>query len=390
MATMKTTSRYGCKRQDTTRTIQARCSTHIQSGTTTVLTSKDGPGRYVSPAAPLCVPSLLILIPTKDFLLDPYTYDYWNATFQRNKDLPVSHPGEYSTDLVAGKAFGFLDDAVAAEKPFFLAVAPIGPHSHISGSSISSGKLKVEIPKAAERHQHLFPGVKVRRTDNFNPDRASGGDWIRRQPRLTEEQVEYNDDFYRGRLQALQAVDELVDGLFEKLEEYDILDNTYIFYTSDNGFHIGQHRLQPGKECGYEEDINVPLIIRGPGLPKDQTSYAVSAHTDLVPTFLSLAGAALPADLDGVPIPLLHDDSTVGLAKRREHVNVEYWGWALSEGKWGFNGGDDRNILNNTYKALRVISDEYNLYYSIWCTNEHELYDLNVSTHSQSKYCRLY
>jgi arylsulfatase A-like enzyme len=311
--------------------------------------------------------------------LDPYTYDYWNATFQRNKDAPVSHPGEYSTDLIASKAFGLLDDAVAADKPFFLSIAPIGPHSHMSGNRLSDGDLTPDIPQSAERHRHLFPGAKVPRTANFNPEDPSGGNWIRRQPKLTEEQISYNDDFYRGRLQALQAVDELVDGLFNRLEEHGILDNTYVFYTSDNGFHIGQHRLQPGKETGYEEDIHIPLIIRGPGVAKDTSSSIVTAHIDLVPTFLSLAGAPLPPDLDGEPIPLNRETSPTTALAKREHVNVEYWGWVLSEGKWGFNGGADRIISNATYKALRVVSEEYDLYYSVWCTNEHELYDMTVS-----------
>jgi len=45
-------------------------------------------------------------------------------------------------------------------------------------------------------------------------------------------------------------VDEIIDGVFARLTENDILEDTYIFYSTDNGYHIGQHRLQPGKECG--------------------------------------------------------------------------------------------------------------------------------------------
>lgn len=76
--------------------------------------------------------------------------------------------------------------------------------------------------------------------------------------------IEYNDHFYRQRLRALQAVDEMVEGIVTRLDSYGILDNTYVVYSADNGYHISQHRLSPGKECGFEEDINVPLIIRGP------------------------------------------------------------------------------------------------------------------------------
>ncbi|EEY16605.1 arylsulfatase [Verticillium alfalfae VaMs.102] len=324
-----------------------------------------------------------------DFLLDPNTYAYWNATFQRNKDAPVNHLGQYSTDLVAQKAYGFLDDAVAAGEPFFLGIAPIAPHSNVNASTlnpvkgpdedvpVSDGEFRVNFPQPAKRHEHLFPDAKVPRTENFNPDKPSGADWVRRQPKLSDENVAYNDLHYRGRLQALQAVDELVDGLIDKLEEHGVLDNTYIFFTTDNGFHISQHRLQPGKECGYEEDINIPLIVRGPGVPKGAISESVTAHIDLVPTILNLADAPLRADFDGAPIPLSSEELEAAPLSR-EHVNIEYWGWAISEGKWGFNGGDDKRVFNNTYKAIRVIGEGYNLYYSIWCTNEHELYDLNT------------
>jgi arylsulfatase A-like enzyme len=169
-------------------------------------------------------------------------------------------------------------------------------------------------------------------------------------------------------------VDEIIDGVVKRLDDYGILDNTYIFYSSDNGYHIGQHRLQPGKECGFEEDINVPLIVRGPSVPKGEISDIVTTHTDLAPTFLSLVNGKLRADFDGAIIPL--DVAGLDEAKvaRHEHVNVEYWGFALSEGDYG-----QRWFDNNTYKALRVIGKGYNLYYSVWCSGEHQLYDLIVS-----------
>lgn len=233
-------------------------------------------------------------------------------------------------------------------------------------------------PIPAERHAHLFPDAVVPRTPNFNPDTASGASWIAKQSKQSPENVAYNDHFYRSRLRALQAVDELVDSVFQKLEEYGILDDTYVIYTTDNGFHIGHHRLQPGKECGFEEDINIPLIIRGPGVPKGEVSKIVTTHTDLTPTILQLAQAPSRADFDGVDIPLTADGLENAVATRHEHVTVEFWGIAASEGQFGYFDRNQSFILNNTYKAIRIVSKEYNLYYSVWCTNEHELYDLNV------------
>lgn len=251
-------------------------------------------------------------------------------------------------------------------------------------------------PIPAKRHEHLFPDVKVPRTPSFNPEKPSGANWIKTLKRQNDTNVDYNDHFYRQRLRALQAVDELVDGLFTRLKEYDILDNTYVVYSSDNGYHVGQHRLQPGKSCGYEEDINVPLIVRGPNVAQNVSTDIVTTHTDLAPTFLDLLGIPLREDFDGDPIPLTENQIEETHDERQEHVTVEYWGYAAGEGIYDCAYPThtlhsltvhvlirtlkvDLSAYNNTYKALRIRGSEYNLYYSVWCNNEHELYDMTVS-----------
>lgn len=156
-------------------------------------------------------------------------------------------------------------------------------------------------------------------------------------PRQSDDNVAYNDEYYRSRLRALQAVDEFVDGIFSRLTDLNILENTYIFYTSDNGFHIGQHRLQPGKTCSFEEDINVPMFIRGPGVPKNKTSDLVTTHTDLVPTIFNIAGISPHDDFDGKAIPLSENGIARAEKRRHEHVNVEFWGPGAGEGLYGYN-----------------------------------------------------
>ncbi|KAL2065831.1 hypothetical protein VTL71DRAFT_3501 [Oculimacula yallundae] len=312
-----------------------------------------------------------------DFLLDPYTYNYMNSTFQYTGETPKSYEGQYSTDVLAQKAFKLLDDAVKAENPFFLTLAPIAPHANIqmNGSVLDDGHtFKFGSPVPAERHKHLFKNEKVPRTASFNPDKPSGANWVLELKQQNQTVVEYNDHFYRQRLRALQAVDEMVDELFNRLETHGIMDNTYIIYSSDNGFHIGQHRLQPGKSCGYEEDINIPLIIRGPGVAEGYATDIVTTHTDLAPTFFDLLGIPQRDDFDGTVIPVTKAGIKNESERRREHINVEYWGFAGGEGRY------DHDILheNNTYKAIRISGPDYNLYYSIWCNNEHELYDMNI------------
>ncbi|KAK3320357.1 alkaline-phosphatase-like protein [Cercophora scortea] len=329
-----------------------------------------------------------------DFLLDPFTYDYLNSTYQRNQDRPVRHEGEYTGDLLAEKAYGFLDDAVKEDEPFFLGIAPVAPHSNVHFDLLSGditepitdpGQIEFEVqfspPIPAKRHEQLFKDVKVPRTPHFNPDQAQGANWVRKLPKQSQENVDFNDHFYRQRLRALQSVDELVDGVFRRLERYGLLDNTFVIYTTDNGYHIGQHRLQPGKECGFEEDINVPLLIRGPGVPQGEIADIVTTHIDLAPTILQLAGAPSRADFDGEAIPLRSTELAEAAETRHEHVAVEFWGMAATEGKlWD---GEDRIILNNTYKAVRIVSKTYNFYYSVYCNGDHELYDLTTDPYQQ-------
>ncbi|CAN8104300.1 unnamed protein product [Discula destructiva] len=318
-----------------------------------------------------------------DFLLDPGTYSYRNPIYQQDTDAPVQHHDEHTSDLITDKAQGLLSKAIAAGNPFFLGVAPVAPHSDVRADRHVGLPLMTE-PVPAERHKGLFKDVKIPRTDNFNPGSPSGASWVRQLPQLNATSVEYLDHYYRQRLRALQAVDELVEKLVVQLDDAGVLEDTYIIYSSDNGFHIGQHRLPPGKECGYDEDIRVPLMVRGPGVPKGKVEDAVTTHIDLAPTILRMVGADVRPDFDGVPIPIGVDSDSPPAdsapeTKRHEHVAVEYWGMALAEGEGGgFDGHGHNIVVNNTYKAVRIIGEKYNLYYSVWCNNEHELYDIET------------
>ena len=118
---------------------------------------------------------LLLTESHKDFLLDPYTYNYLNSTFQRKHETPKSYEGHYVTDVLADKAYGLLHDGVYAanKRPFFLTIAPIAPHGNIdmSGSILDENPIfKHDVPISAKRHQHLFKNLRVPRTVNFNPD----------------------------------------------------------------------------------------------------------------------------------------------------------------------------------------------------------------------------
>lgn len=203
-----------------------------------------------------------------------------------------STAGDYMTDVLAGKAAAFVRGAAGSGQPFFLYLATYAPH-------------KPSTP--AKRHAGLFPDLKAPRTPSFNEaDVGDKPDRIRRLPRLTPAQIATIDALYRKQMLSLQAVDEAVAGLVKALQETGALAKTYIVFTSDNGFHMGQHRLEPGKYTPYETDVHVPLLIRGPGVPAGSRADALAVSVDLAPTLAELAGARLRIDPDGRSLaPLL-------------------------------------------------------------------------------------
>ncbi|PYT05958.1 MAG: hypothetical protein DMF49_12650 [Acidobacteria bacterium] len=152
--------------------------------------------------------------------------------------------------------------------------------------------------------------------------------WLSSQPPLAEHEIARIDQAYRRRLQSMLAVEDLIASLLESLQAAGKLDNTYIFFTSDNGYHLGQHRLLPGKQTPYEEDIRVPLIVRGPGVREGAVVNELAGNIDLAPTFAELAGIDINPSVDGRSLaPLLTGDLPPGSAWRRafllEHTRQE-------------------------------------------------------------------
>lgn len=199
-------------------------------------------------------------------------------------------PEEYGTDVYAAKTMDFMSRSIAQGQPFFAYVSVYAPH----GPSTP-----------APRHKNLFADLKLPRLPSFNeedisdkPQSLSGSD-SPRPPKLGQKKISSLNHTYRRRAQSLLAVDEMVANFVAQLESLGQLDNTYIIFTSDNGYHLGEHRLPSGKNTPYEEDIRVPLLVRGPDVPAGVVVEALTGNIDLAPTFAELAGIPAPGFVDG-------------------------------------------------------------------------------------------
>jgi len=189
---------------------------------------------------------------------------------------------DYYTDVLSGQATDFIGRTAEDSRPFFMYVAPTAPHGPAT---------------PAERHKGAFAGEEAPRPPSFDEEDVSDKPtYVSSLKRISEEEASAIDDYYRKRLESMLAVDEMVGSLIQELEAAGKLDNTYIFFTSDNGWEQGEHRLQKGKARPYEESVQVPLFVRGPGVAPNSTIEKLTLNTDFAPTFADLASTEFPAD----------------------------------------------------------------------------------------------
>uniref|UniRef100_A0A2K5XTN3 N-acetylglucosamine-6-sulfatase n=1 Tax=Mandrillus leucophaeus TaxID=9568 RepID=A0A2K5XTN3_MANLE len=286
---------------------------------------------------------------------------YYNYTLSINgkaRKHGENYSVDYLTDVLANVSLDFLDYKSNFE-PFFMMIATPAPHSPWT---------------AAPQYQKAFQNVFAPRNKNFNIH-GTNKHWLIRQAKtpMTNSSIQFLDNAFRKRWQTLLSVDDLVEKLVKRLEFTGELNNTYIFYTSDNGYHTGQFSLPIDKRQLYEFDIKVPLLVRGPGIKPNQTSKMLVANIDLGPTILDIAGYDLnKTQMDGMSfLPILRGASNLTW---RSDVLVEYQGEgrnvtdptcpSLSPGvSQCFPDCVCEDAYNNTYACVRTMSALWNLQY---------------------------
>lgn len=285
--------------------------------------------------------------------------NYFNYRVNENGTVRTygDRPADYETDVHAASIMRFFEEAETRDaEPWFIYFAPYAPHGD---PRLGLGQEGPAVP--APRHRAAFATATAPRTPAFNEEDVSDKPpSVRQRARLTPGQIAVLDHLYRERLRSLLAIDEAIAQFVQTLTRLGELANTYIIFTSDHGYHLGQHRFMTGKVQIYEEDIRVPAFVRGPGMPAKARREHFALNIDWGPTFAELAGLEPPPGVDGRSLaPLLRRDNSATAGWRQDFL-VEIY-----------------RPTGEEVRALRTRTHTYAEY----STGARELYDLRGDPH---------
>ncbi|MDP8964098.1 MAG: sulfatase [Cyanobacteriota bacterium] len=300
--------------------------------------------------------------------IDKSTYSVYNYIINDNGKLIQygSAPNDYQTDVLARRAVNFINQSQKLDaKPFFLVITPLAPHFEANQGRYPMNFGVQNTIRPAPRHKGSASNILLPRPYSFNEQDVSDKPvWLKNNIRgLSPENINNLQTIYRDKLESMRAVDDLVGSVVSALETNQELDNTAIFFTSDNGYTFGEHRLWQ-KMYPYEEAIRVPLLIRVPDNLARRISDRFVLNNDLAPTIVELAGAVPEIEMDGRSlIPLLRKPN---IPIWRKRFLIEHW-----------NAAQFR--LLPTYAAVRTSSaatQTPNQVYVQYEGGEREFYDL--------------
>ena len=155
-------------------------------------------------------------------------------------------------------------------------------------------------------------------------------------------------------LDTVRYTDQQVGEVIERLEKEKLLEQTYVIFMTDHGISHAR-----GKQFLYDEGIHVPLVIRGPGIPKGQVREDFAQQIDLVPTSLAMAKLPVPKVLQGRDLfdsSLAPRDAIFAARDRCDETVENLRGVRTAQFKYIRNGYPNRPHLQpNRYKDNKVI-----------------------------------
>jgi N-acetylglucosamine-6-sulfatase len=192
--------------------------------------------------------------------------------------------------------------STSPEQPFYLQVDYTNPHGDFR---------RPAGPEPAMRHYGTFAGAPLPHSRAQGTNEGNVNDkprFIREAPYLGSSELHTYRVYYQKGLESLRSIDEGVKSIVDTLGVMGRLRNTYIIFTSDNGFFYGEHRLTGGKFLAYEPSTHLPLLIRGPGIKQNSHTGQLASVTDIAPTILELAGVTPDKSIDGESlVPFMND-----------------------------------------------------------------------------------
>ena len=278
----------------------------------------------------------------------------WNYhDFNINVDGTVREVRDgYQTTNFTRRAVQQIRSRIPSNDPMFMWLSLLAPHT--DGESLRvpaepkyKGLSKVGPPKSA----------------SFNEEQvADKPSWIENLPRLDATAEQEIIQLRRQRRDALRSVDDTVAKVVNELDAAGELDNTVIMFTSDNGYLLGEHRIHHGKRYPYEESIQVPLLIRGPGIDTGIHTEPVS-NVDLAPTIADLADATPGLDVDGTSMlePIATDRPILlEFPKPWPEGNLPAYA-GLRQGRWRYieyeQGRELYDLANDPWQLRNRIAD---------------------------------
>jgi arylsulfatase A-like enzyme len=263
---------------------------------------------------------------------------------------------EHTDGLGAAEAVRLLERFKKENRSFFLAVGFYRPHTPYV---------------APKRYFDLYPPDRIEVPSLAGDDRT-------RTPAAAygsarKEQDAIDDALRRQAIQAYRASTTFMDAqagmVFDALDRLGLADTTVVLFTSDHGYHLGDHGLWQ-KMSLFERSARVPLIIAAPGRKGNgRTAAGVVELVDLYPTLATLAGLEPPDDLDGVSLAAMLDDPQVSVkpaayTQVRDGYSVRTARWRYTEWSSGSKGaqlydmeldaGETTNLADDPKRAQTV------------------------------------
>jgi arylsulfatase A-like enzyme len=326
---------------------------------------------------------------------EPTGFDYWHVLIgqgpyynpkMRTTDGPVKHTG-YTTDIITDEALDWLKQKRDAEKPFFLMYQHKAPHRNWQPGPKHLHKYDdVTIPEPATLFDDYSGRATPARTQEMTVARHLSENDLKLIPQkgLTEEQTRRWNDVYgpkneqfraanlagnelirwkyqryaKDYLRCIASVDDNVGRVLDYLQQSGLADNTVVFYTSDQGWYLGEHGWYD-KRWMYEESFRTPLLIHWPGKTRPgSVNTDMVMNLDFAQTFLDIAGVEQPADMQGQSLaPILAGNTPNDWRKEVYYHYYEFPGAHSVRRHFG--------IRTDRYKLIRF----YNI-------DESELFDL--------------